>query len=696
MAARKSMRIAEQNGNRYAAAQLTRQASPKPERAMTDKPPRKKQKVALKAKPNSSAPVEDDFRKIRGRRGALKTMTEMPVDILLEIFSQLQPVDLLHISRATKALRAIVLEESSKFLWEQVYRNVPGPEKPPACPPGMSPLHYTNVLYGRYCQSCTSTPARVVHWHARVRLCSKCAPKQLVHTAKTGDIYLICSAMYFKSSPTMYAGSYVLKAQYERHARLYNAIQEEKDRAQYRKEAEKESKIRSNHGQKLQFWERKMKRARVGNTRSIRDGRRQAIIRMIYKEGYAQELSRCRVEDLPGVKVTKELTDKEWDKIKHKILPALEYLRQENKRRQLISSYNWRLRDLATKVESTTSKIMKPPVFPPISQYARTEPFRSLIKDDTISNSDLLRRLVEHESQIATIATSWKDNTDRFLRKLLQESSNIVGSDVDPLHLAVTFFKCGFCDDPITYPRILMHRCLRDRPYENEENENKEDTKEDSRSQEGDDEDEVDEEDNELSANDDMEEVAPVTPESVWADISSWYGSTWDEVNDQIFVDDEATGFAKAVVKVCGEDPDTLTFSAMEEKDTRLECVRCTAKAKQKTRNRLVMNWKMAILHDLEVHFDETTSEQNWKLLTDASDLAKVKESELKMSAKWKLPDCHCVHCQHRMPRNNVESHLSVFHREKRQEGRDGNWINDHIYPILDIPMKTPPYSVRI
>lgn len=122
MSARKSARIAEQNGARFTATQARQQATFKLEHAGVQAPPRKKKKVTTTAEPKSSAPVEDDFRKIRGKRGALKTMTEMPVDILLEILSQLQPVDLLHVSRATKALRAIIFEANAKFLWEQVGR----------------------------------------------------------------------------------------------------------------------------------------------------------------------------------------------------------------------------------------------------------------------------------------------------------------------------------------------------------------------------------------------------------------------------------------------------------------------------------------------------------------------------------------------------------------------------------------------
>jgi len=76
---------------------------------------RKKQKIA------TDKPREDDFRKIKGRRGQLKLMTEMPVDVLLEIFSHVQPIDLLHLSRATKALRVIITGTNGKLLWKQVH-----------------------------------------------------------------------------------------------------------------------------------------------------------------------------------------------------------------------------------------------------------------------------------------------------------------------------------------------------------------------------------------------------------------------------------------------------------------------------------------------------------------------------------------------------------------------------------------------
>lgn len=84
----------------------------------TAKRPKKKQKTSANAA--ASAPRQDDFRKIKGKRGQLKTMAELPLDVLLEIFGHLHPRDLLSISWATKALRNLLTGGSTTSLWTEV------------------------------------------------------------------------------------------------------------------------------------------------------------------------------------------------------------------------------------------------------------------------------------------------------------------------------------------------------------------------------------------------------------------------------------------------------------------------------------------------------------------------------------------------------------------------------------------------
>lgn len=84
---------------------------------------RKRQKIhhemAEYSDPKTSAMSRPDGR-VRGKRGQLKLMTEMPMDVLYEIFASLEPIDLLHMSWASKTLNAIIMSKSARFLWERV------------------------------------------------------------------------------------------------------------------------------------------------------------------------------------------------------------------------------------------------------------------------------------------------------------------------------------------------------------------------------------------------------------------------------------------------------------------------------------------------------------------------------------------------------------------------------------------------
>lgn len=62
----------------------------------------------------------DDHKIDDSKPGTLDIMNEMPDDILLEIFSQVEPVDLFHISRTTKALRDLITRNNSMFVWKRV------------------------------------------------------------------------------------------------------------------------------------------------------------------------------------------------------------------------------------------------------------------------------------------------------------------------------------------------------------------------------------------------------------------------------------------------------------------------------------------------------------------------------------------------------------------------------------------------
>ena len=102
----------------------TKVASTPAKPAKPQQRPRKRQKTT-----NSVEIVKEDDRdvvekmkqsRVKGKRGHLQFVTEMPVDVLLEIFSNLEPIDLLHISRASKSLRNLLTSNNTAYIWKLV------------------------------------------------------------------------------------------------------------------------------------------------------------------------------------------------------------------------------------------------------------------------------------------------------------------------------------------------------------------------------------------------------------------------------------------------------------------------------------------------------------------------------------------------------------------------------------------------
>lgn len=57
---------------------------------------------------------------VKGCRGRLKLIIEIPLETLHEIFRNLERIDLLHMSWASKSLNTIVMGKSARYIWQEV------------------------------------------------------------------------------------------------------------------------------------------------------------------------------------------------------------------------------------------------------------------------------------------------------------------------------------------------------------------------------------------------------------------------------------------------------------------------------------------------------------------------------------------------------------------------------------------------
>ena len=229
---------------------------------------------------------------------------------------------------------------------------------------------------------------------------------------------------------------------------------------------------------------------------------------------------------------------------------------------------------------------------------ASSEPIASFMKNglpERIPEEDIEKL----EPQLRSLITSWKEETDCYLATLIPQPSgkgkkkDSHNSKTSALELATTFFKCYWCTEPISYPRILMHGCLLKAVKLQEEAEGEEDDESDSDMEDF-------EEDMVVDARGPQVLRPPkeVTPDMAFPMVSDYYSLGMCAGKEGVSYDEEASNFARDIITACGQDPMTVTYAAMEKIHARLECLRCSQamQAKQKAKQvRLVMKWNMAV-----------------------------------------------------------------------------------------------------
>ncbi|KAJ7663238.1 hypothetical protein DFH06DRAFT_1471238 [Mycena polygramma] len=96
---------------------------------------------------------------------------ELPVEIVLEILPRMHPLDLFHLSRVNRWLRAILLSKEVEPIWCDVFR---AQGDLPRCPPRLLTRHWVGMLFGAHiCEVC-GAPGAAIDSDTWRRVCSRC------------------------------------------------------------------------------------------------------------------------------------------------------------------------------------------------------------------------------------------------------------------------------------------------------------------------------------------------------------------------------------------------------------------------------------------------------------------------------------------------------------------------------------------
>ncbi|KDR81903.1 hypothetical protein GALMADRAFT_240195 [Galerina marginata CBS 339.88] len=273
-------------------------------------------------------------KKIRGRRGFLKGLLDMPLDILFETFGRLEPLDLLRVSRTSKTLRKILMSRTSITIWRQSLSFMGGL---PACFPGMNEPQYSYLMFDETCYFCGTRNAKQVIMLARLRCCRKCGLtkfKRLRGPLHIKSEILDITPYTCQLSSSQYAGDQI-KYYVEEMEKLYTEYTSFKEPAlqkSWLSHKRKEFKVMKKAFPACYKYLEGHEGKHIEELELMRSKRAAAIIAKLQSLGWEDELGKMDIGELhehPAVKHGKELTERGWKAIESRMILFMENSRRE-------------------------------------------------------------------------------------------------------------------------------------------------------------------------------------------------------------------------------------------------------------------------------------------------------------------------------------------------------------------------------
>ncbi|THU86281.1 hypothetical protein K435DRAFT_970358 [Dendrothele bispora CBS 962.96] len=449
---------------------------------------RKKSRVSgnsSKKKATKLIPVDERFKKVRGRLGLLhKLVTEMPLDVIFEIFAHLRPLDILRLSRTSRDLHNLLTSRSSEHVWRNARLNVEGL---PPLPTDLNEIQYAKLMFDTICQVC-GNHCYTVFWDCRVRCCKKC-----VH-----EVLLPEHMLYREHCRTMQSSDFYRYIVYVPHDRtrmkrgmeeLFSSSTFKSISDDYRKSVKvlNDAGERVTDAQKLAAWKLPMntkrtehqhytrlceqwskgqRNSREDELREIRQQRRSQIENRLIELGWGPELERLRQENGSDsfwnhklIRQSKLLTDRLWDQITPTIFELLQPVRDRRLRVERINALKARYEALKRcyDIYIFQQKNLKKSGFPPFGDVIECH-----IGYDIIFNTPYEQPLSEdafHEEleKLPDFIDDWNKRKTQELVEIVQQ--DIPEATVDTLGLAKTVFLCQSCNDFLWYPAVFQHCC---------------------------------------------------------------------------------------------------------------------------------------------------------------------------------------------------------------------------------------------
>jgi hypothetical protein len=260
-----------------------------------------------------------------------------------------------------------------------------------------------------------------------------------------------------------------------------------------------------------------------------------------------------------SVKKPQELTDRIWTNIKQPLIRILEGLKEKRLAAERVVTLKQRRCLIITLLESYVRRRPVTEVIPGPADVCNMAEFKTIIEDTSLDVEVCSMSFRHAMDLLPQLVADWRKAKDAELVCIVDQDTSPFGSpqndssaanDYSRLGLATTIFQCKVCQEPISYPRILVHSCvhaLRNSLYPYDDPHSK-----------------------------------------PWRDLND---EPWNFGGNRIGIDLRGKRAASLVVRSCGLDPDTTTAGEMDDLDARFECLGCY----DDLCGRLIMGWRVAV-----------------------------------------------------------------------------------------------------
>ncbi|KAF9448881.1 hypothetical protein P691DRAFT_775104 [Macrolepiota fuliginosa MF-IS2] len=531
--------------------------------------------VSPEPSPGAPQVIRSNDRRVRGRRGHLKMMTEIPLDTLYEIFGQLDPVDLLHLSWSSKRLNTIVMGKASRFLWENAFaRLYASKNPPPACPTDTNLAQYARFLFGKKCMECGIANAVYDSWMMQFRTCGKCVLSEsfmpwdcscssFCQRAQFGFIFCKNRGFFKRSEHDQLKAKVESLQGLENEAKL-STFWEEWNRA-------RENRVQG----RLDYddWKLAKKRERKDELELLRSERQKSILRRLeglgWKESKIRQINHNTMCGLTDLLKAKPLTDREWKHLESRLVSQLQNLDAAYSKKKRQAKYLARFQILGARIACLRGSI--PPAFlPRVEDFAILEPYRTRV----FSNTDEEVEIVLNDEELFQSLAGWNELRRHHFLSLLPSSLAEVKM-LDPLELGSALFllEGGHPEFIVTFADVCLYRSRL------------------------------------------LDTIPDDAPEESTTLKDLFSSRPWDWDSGKFYFDHEVHKIACSIMVLIGRDPLTTTASEMDKLGPKvlLRCLQCSSGATERP-------WKGAIRHEAELHSNgiELPTERKWEVIRKA------------------------------------------------------------------------------